>query len=430
MRPGNYSRWLPLLGRVQGRATGSLNAGARTASLPQWLHQVTSAPLLSQAIAYLGAGVLGWLSWSGNVLWLCALPLLLVLWSVSRSRLDAFAVAASYYLAASHGLLVGATEFFASPDGSRNWLIGLAIWIGPSLVMAAVWSLCWGKRWPALRAAVALLIVALPPVGLIGWANPLTAAGALFPGWGWAGFVLTLVGGCLLASTAKRNILASLTILALIANLTAPTVTPGQHVEGVETSFGHGAANGDDYNQMRRLQAAVMQASERATYGAMIVTPELVAGDWSLNGLWWDQVSGELAKKGQTALIGARRTFAGTGRYENGLYSIGKSAGEAYVSRVPVPIGMWRWWDSVSAIANPFGSGTMAIGNTRIGVGICYEQLLVFPMLATFLERPSMLVGIANTWWAASTNIPGIQRQVISAWGRLFGVPVAFSANT
>lgn len=430
MRRRLNSRWFPILGRVQNRATGSFSAGASTASLPSWLLEVTSATLPRRVASYLCAGALGWLSWSGGVLWLFALPLLLVLWSTTRSRLEAFAVCTIYYLAASHGLLVGATEFFASPDGARDWRIGLAIWIVPSCVMAAVWAFCWGTRRPAARAGIALLIVSLPPIGLIGWANPLTAAGALYPGWGWAGFVLTLVGGCFLASPARREILASMATLALLANFTAPTVSASRQLQAVNTALGRGVANGDDYNQMRHLQAAVMQKSEHSATGALIVLPELIGGDWALNGLWWDQVDKALQAKGQTALIGARRTIAGSGRYENGLYAIGRDAGESYVSRVPVPIGMWRWWDSFSAIANPFGPGTMVVGEARIGAAICYEQLLVFPMVGTFLERPSLLIGVANSWWAAETNIPDIQRQVVMAWGRLFGVPVVFSANT
>jgi hypothetical protein len=36
---------------------------------------------------------------------------------------------------------------------------------------------------------LAYLLSVAPPLGMIGWACPVTAAGILFPGWEWGGLV-------------------------------------------------------------------------------------------------------------------------------------------------------------------------------------------------------------------------------------------------
>ncbi len=70
-------------------------------------------------------------------------------------------------------------------NGSLDWLFGL---VHPSNNRH---GLCVGAS--AVQRVAGALIVALPPVGLIGWANPLTRPAHCSPGPG--GVVLTLVGG-------------------------------------------------------------------------------------------------------------------------------------------------------------------------------------------------------------------------------------------
>jgi Carbon-nitrogen hydrolase len=60
---------------------------------------------------------------------------------------------------------------------------------------------------------------------------------------------------------------------------------------------------------------------------------------------------------------------------------------------------------------------------------VCYEQLLVFPLLVSMAHDPDLIVGVANDWWARDTNIPAIQGQALKAWGRLFRLPVISAVN-
>lgn len=55
----------------------------------------------------------------------------------------------------------------------------------------------------------------------------------------------------------------------------------------------------------------------------------------------------------------------------------------------------------------------------RAAVLICYEQLLVWPVVAAALDRPTLLVGIANDYWAVGTRIPAVQKGELRAWAQL-----------
>lgn len=89
--------------------------------------------------------------------------------------------------------------------------------------------------------------------------------------------------------------------------------------------------------------------------------------------------------------------------------AIGAGADAApMVQRVPVPIGMWRPWAAEGLDANLWGRGLAELRGVRVAYAICYEQLLVWPMVTSLAQRPAVLVGAANDWWARDTSIPRI----------------------
>src|SRR5260363_397048 len=98
------------------------------------------------------------------------------------------------YLAAGRSLFHSAGVFFAEDANTvPNWRYGAFIWIAPSAFLALTWTLCWGQTRHSVRILAALFLISVPPIGVIGWANPITSAGALFPALSWAGLLLTLV---------------------------------------------------------------------------------------------------------------------------------------------------------------------------------------------------------------------------------------------
>lgn len=98
-----------------------------------------------------------------------------------------------------------------------------------------------------------LLIVSLPPLGVFGWCNPITSAGALFPGMGWMGLALTISILYMLAQH-KRPLFASLpfAVLALAVNLLYHAPSPVQWV-GVDTHIGSAR---DAFGEFDRLAGA------------------------------------------------------------------------------------------------------------------------------------------------------------------------------
>ncbi|BAP81946.1 conjugal transfer protein TraB (plasmid) [Bradyrhizobium diazoefficiens] len=77
-----------------------------------------------------------------------------------------------------------------------------------------------------------------------------------------------------------------------------------------------------------------------------------------------------------------------------------------------------------------FANPVVESAGHRVAPLICYEQLLVWPVLQSMLHSPDVLVAIGNDWWTAGTNMLAIQRASTEAWARLFGLPLVLSFNT
>jgi hypothetical protein len=97
--------------------------------------------------------------------------------------------------------------------------------------------------------------------------------------------------------------------------------------------------------------------------------------------------------------------------------------------RIPVPIAMWNPLSGHGAPINVFGPGILSVRGERAAVLICYEQLLVWPVVLSMTQRPTVIVAIANDYWATGTPIPRVQRSAVGTWSRLFAVPYLSAVN-
>jgi hypothetical protein len=61
---------------------------------------------------------------------------------------------------------------------------------------------------------------------------------------------------------------------------------------------------------------------------------------------------------------------------------------------------------------------------------ICYEQMLTFPILASMLEHPTVIVGISNTFRVDHTTIPRYQATALRGWAKLFHLPYFLAVNS
>jgi len=113
----------------------------------------------------------------------------------------------------------------------------------------------------------------------------------------------------------------------------------------------------------------------------------------------------------------------------NVLLARGEENTALYQERIPVPIAMWRPLSDDGVPLKLFARGTIRIHTQNAAVLICYEQVLVWPLLSSALEHPTVLLTASNDYWAKGTRIPMIQQSSAASWARLFHLPVLSATN-
>lgn len=350
-----------------------------------------------------------------------------LLWANSPSRVIAAAVSAGYFLAASRGLPQGVANYYAAD----LWL-GLLLWVmaasGFMLVHAVLWRRRSGKR-RGVRYLLAMVLMGVPPFGIAGWAHPLTAAGVLFPGWGWFGLGATAI--LLVVMTVQRWQIAVAVLGGLYAWTAADWAQPKVPHEwnGVDLALGQNLGRDDSLRFHRDLIAAARTASDDGAQ--FVVLPESAIGFWTptVARLWQEG----LLESGITVIAGAAVIDAAG--YDNVMVAI--SATEArilYRQRMPVPVAMWQPWrawmgQSGGTRAHVFANPVVEVAGIKIAPLICYEQLILWPILQSMLQAPDIIVATGNGWWTSGTSIIAIQHASAVAWSRLFGVPIVMAFN-
>ncbi|WP_442920901.1 conjugal transfer protein TraB [Mesorhizobium sp. CCNWLW176] len=373
------------------------------------------------------AAVTGGIAWSGNVL---TLPLSLafpVLWAYAPSRITATLVSVAYFLAASRGLPQGVVNYY-----SADLWPGLALWTAASLAFVIVHAVLWTKRPGARRAmryGLAAVLMGLPPFGIVGWAHPLTAAGVLFPGWGWFG--LAAAAAVLLMMTTRRWSVAAAVMAGLwgwsAATWTAPPLS--KDWMGIDLELGQSLGRETGLDLHRDLIATVKNAA--AEGARAVVLPESALGFLTptVERLW----SMELHGTSVTVLAGA--AVLNSGGYDNVTVKVsGNGAHVLYRERMPVPVSMWQPWRAWTgqgggAHAHFFANPVIEVAGTRIAPLICYEQLILWPTLQSMLLSPDVIVATGNGWWTSGTSIVDIQKASATAWAKLFGVRLVTAFN-
>lgn len=371
---------------------------------------------------------LAW-GWPGHAGFLVLSALVPLLWNGARGRWSAGAILLAYHLAASRGLPGGTGIFFART--APAWF-GWALWLAASAITAAPWTLFWSgrRRTRALVLPLILALTILPPIGWIGWANPVTAAGALFPGLGYTGLVALIVVW-MAWILDQRLVILGLSVSVLAANIARPALAiPIEGWSGADTHYGALASGSADYGQAFVRIEDIEDLAATLPANHVVVMPETVLGLFtSATEQILTTTNANLARKHSAIIVGGELFGArGTQHLENALIVLGADT-PPLIQRVPVPIGMWRPWVPMTFDAHPFDAGVGTVAGKHVAYAICYEQLLVYPILASFAHEPDMLIGAANDWWANTTSIPVIQGQVLDMWGRLFGVPVVRATN-
>lgn len=358
------------------------------------------------------------LAWSGWSLWLFPLSFGLPLFlGLCDTRLSAMLVACGYFGTALAPCIRGSQVFFEqrSPFG------GLLLWMTWTILLAGIFAVCWHPQagWRVALTGVGLIVHSLLPIGL---ASPLTAAGVLFPGTGFLGLMLILILFIALAGRFwKTSVLLFLTAAICQVRFSPARPIPSWHA--VNTSFGGSALQSQDPRaSYQRL--VWLSARAKASPGQLLLFPEDSLRDYSdgVTGEWLDLPA--IAAAGTTIVIGSDRPGQDFHHRENVLLMRGALSGE-YRQRVPIPVAMW----GRDTDAHLFGPGTVLLASHRAAVLLCYEQLLVLPVLESFLGRSDVLLASSNLHWAREINVDAVEGDCVRAWARLFAVPYLRAVN-
>jgi hypothetical protein len=396
------------------------------------------------------------------------------------TRKGAFRNTLGYYSASLWPMISGLERYMGQ---SATPLIPVTIWVCTAVLLSLPWTIAWtSNRFHYLwRAPLALLATIIPPLGIVGLASPLIGAGYLLPGTGWTGLAaVALLPGIFLStqvlSLRRRCVVLGLTVGFCMGVAVDGRFFPRSDAEpprgwiAVDTHFG-------DVSQPLRDFPAAQFIQQRAaeTAARVLIFPEAVVPRWSeATDAFWRQSLDRCRTRGQILAIGAglpartglpqddRERLNDLRSYDFGAavdalkrmdtpraipgskFSLVKPLPEhidntmlivgaesaAYYQRVPVPVGMWRPSSKISVPLRLNAPGVLAIDHQRAAVLICYEQMLTFPVLASMLQHPTVIVGISNTFWIDHTTIPRYQATALRGWAKLFRLPYFSAVNS
>lgn len=320
------------------------------------------------------------------------------------------------------------TGFFGPGEGRA-----LGLYASAALLLSLPWVLVWGSNQVGLRSIAGVLLGVVPPLGLIGWASPLIAAGWLFPGTTvYAGVPLLLLLVAALAEAARRERMRGVLerivyVIVIVLNLACflHRDRTSNNWEGVTL---HTEGNPGPVAEYVKLQ--LMQDRAATSKADVLVFPEGAQENWSeLTEFTWADTFSDLRARHHVVLLGATSLGAGT-QYRNGFVIRGAET-DLFQQRVPVPLAMWHPFSRSSGVPlRLFAPGTVRISGESVGVLMCYEMTIPWPALATLTEHPARLVGLANDWWAKDTpSFPRCQATALQGWARLAGIPSTLSMN-
>lgn len=341
------------------------------------------------------------------------------------------ALATLYYVAGLWEIPGAADAFFSE---SNSWLLGMVLWFASSLLLALPWGLL--RPYGAKGMIGALILTILPPLGIIGWLNPLLAAADLFPGWGFVGLALTAVA-CL-APAHKRGwqFLTVAAALGVVAHLTfTPRQLPSSWL-AVNTDLGKYPETVVEQAYWQTRLTNIAKAGIQ-TGAEVVLLPEQVGG-WqtkAMQQLWALELRYSGAKPNQMILIGGAQPLDER-RYANALFVwMNDDMLGTVSSRQTVPVSMWRPYSRTGTHApiNWFKTNVLQVPLHGMPVKtiavFCYEETLMFPMLTSLaFESPYAIISVVNGWWASPAE-QKVQTQHIDAWAKLFNLPVLRAVN-
>ncbi len=363
-----------------------------------------------------------------------------MVWLSWQNRKLCFVFVFPFYLFMNWEEIPDALRFFEANHMGLGFAV--LIWLVHSLFMTTPWVIGYCKnpslKQAVIRAFVITLVLFVPPLGYFVWLQPITAAGILFPGWGWFGFAFTislmlLFVALRFAKIKDKKIFACLIVLllgcSLVVNLTY--TKPKTPTGWVAVNTHLGPAPHDYFSLAYREFALMNLAEEGLSQGyKVLIFPENIAVDWMPGTVTqWQALNSELQAKQATIILGAQLDYPDQS-FDNVLVTLGVNGGQVLPARQPMPLGLWKPWSKQNYHAHWLGSGKFKIQGIEVAYLICYEQMISWPLLSSFMTspRPQVVISSANQWFSTYSGYVK-QHNVMLANARLFGVPTLTAVN-
>ena len=370
---------------------------------------------------------IAYISWSLSIELTIFSSLLFFSYFYINQRSYLFTLIFSYYLFASRGLLIGTQDYY------DNFYTALLIWLSASLLSTSIWITVWSslekKRLFLFPLMLILLIV--PPIGFISWVNPIISSAIAFPKLGFIGITLYLATIYLITIALNRQkkhikftiILSILAITVLNFNQ-EPSLEGNTNLHPINSHLTY-KNQAIDFIGDHRRQKKLLAIANKSKYRNLLFH-ENALGNFNQNSMMiWERLDSN-----KTILAGVYIYHKGVETYDNVLIALSnKKYKILYKQRVPVPISMWKPWREQGARAYPFQNPTIKYKENRVGVFICYEQLLTYTYLHTMFYEPQYIIGISNLWWVEDESIGEIQRRSLELWSELFNKNLYYSEN-
>lgn len=374
----------------------------------------------------LAVGALAGMAWSFGELGLAFVPAAVIAWMRAKRRGAAWGVMALYYAVALRPILVALPRFSAGGAPAA-----LLTWCAVAAGVAGVWAAFWSPRMrkdsveAVARTAAAMVITAVPPIGIVGIAHPAFAAGIWFPGFGWIGLAAFVL---LLGLTRRDEGIYACIAVSLVGALIPSSSPAPDHWSGIDTEVVHVAAVNDYGAQFEVANASRIALDDSEAH--IRILPESSGGVWTreMRQLW--QPSLRELGRAEEVVVGALVPVGSSESFRSVALVLGRGGERArYRQRVPVPLAMWRPWAEQTVEANWTGRGVMNLGNRLAGFLICYEQGLLWTTLQSIMQGADVLVTLSNAYWFRGTDAAVVGRVSANAVGRLFGLPVVSAIN-
>lgn len=367
------------------------------------------------------AAAIGAVAWRGPMWVLSSLILIPALAYLQTTRTACFAVIAAYYAAASWEMV---PVLHAGPWLGGSHTLSVTVFALAILVLTSPWTVLWTEdpKWKPIRSLCAFGASIIPPMGLVGWASPIMAAGVLFPGMKWTGLAIAMLIPSLMLTPIR---IAAAMVLAATSLLANTVYTPATSIPGWTAVRLPHSQSTEEFTQLTENLEAIKQAlSDKPNQ--VLIFPESTIPRWNeATKLHADSLNHSLAQFQRFALVGTTFPIEGSGEQHNGAVLLGTDGEKGrYIQRLPVPLAMW----------NPFNEdgfrlclncpGTVHIGKHCAAVLICYEQLLPWTLLHSTWDSPTVLLGLSSSEWTRHTAVPETQALCLHTWGRLFRLQV------